>query len=174
MIFFRNLIFAASALICLVACGGAQETSAPEPAPTPPTTENIVQKPDVTPISETENPFEALPEPYQSANYDVGRRTFRQCSTCHSLVDGGPHLLGPNLYGVFGREVGGVETFKSYSKASQDADFIWTPELLDEWLANPREFLPGNGMSFAGLRRPTDRLAVIAYIMSETGYAAPE
>ncbi|MEM6535530.1 MAG: cytochrome c family protein [Pseudomonadota bacterium] len=181
MIFSKNMVFGLAASMMLAACGGSQEPAAPAPqaavpeaAPATPSAENIVENPVVEEASETENPFAALPEPYQSADYNVGRRTFRQCGTCHSLVEGGPHLLGPNLYGIFARQVGSVESFGAYSKASKEADFSWTPELLDEWLANPNDFLPGNSMSFAGLRRPTDRTAVIAYIMVETGYVTSE
>lgn len=113
--------------------------------------------------------FADLPAPYASADYATGKRVFKQCSTCHTLDEGGPAVLGPNLHGVFGREAGAKEGF-GYSKALQEADFVWTPEKLDEWLTNPRKFLPGNRMSFSGVRRPDDRTAVIAYIMAETGY----
>ncbi|WP_300380578.1 cytochrome c family protein [Henriciella sp.] len=113
--------------------------------------------------------FSELPAPYTSADYAAGKRVFKQCSTCHTLDEGGPAVMGPNLYGVFGREAGAREGF-GYSKALQEADFTWTPDKLDEWLTNPRKFLPGNRMSFSGVRRPDDRTAVIAYIMAETGY----
>ena len=113
--------------------------------------------------------FAGFPAPYASADYARGKRIFKQCKTCHTLEEGGPTVLGPNLYGVFGREVGAMEGF-SYSEPLQEADFTWTPEQLDQWLTNPRAFLPGNRMSFSGVRRPDDRTAVIAYIMSETGY----
>ncbi|MEL7128771.1 MAG: cytochrome c family protein [Pseudomonadota bacterium] len=115
--------------------------------------------------------FASLPSPYSEADFARGRRTFRLCSSCHLAAEGAGHLVGPNLYGLFGRVAGGAEGF-AYSKALDSADFVWTPEKLDEWLANPRQFLPGNRMSFAGVRRPDDRAAVIAYLMVETGYTA--
>lgn len=68
---------------------------------------------------------------------------------------------------MFDRKVGEAEDFK-YSKALSESDFDWTPEKLDEWLANPRGFLPGNNMSFTGVRRERDRNAVIAYLLVET------
>jgi len=51
----------------------------------------------------------------------------------------------------------------------RQADFQWTPEALDQWLANPRGYLPGNAMSFVGLARESDRRDLIAYLAAETG-----
>jgi len=113
--------------------------------------------------------FSGLPAPYATADYDIGKRTFRLCSSCHLLEEGAGHRIGPNLHGLFERKVGGVDDF-AYSDALLEADFDWTPQKLEEWLADPRGFLPGNRMSFAGVRRERDRHAVIAYIMKNTGY----
>jgi cytochrome c len=60
-----------------------------------------------------------------------------------------------------------VEDF-TYSKALQEADFEWTPEQVDAWLQDPRGFLKGNRMSFSGVRKEKDRLAVVAYLMLKT------
>ncbi len=68
-----------------------------------------------------------------------------------------------------GRQVGSLPSF-NYSQALSDADFEWTPDRLEHWLANPRSYLPGNNMTFAGVRRERDRHAVIAYLMVESGY----
>ena len=81
-------------------------------------------------------------------------------------------MTGPNLYGVFGREAGGLEGY-NYSTALQQADFLWDGGHLDHWLENPRTFLKGTKMSFAGIPDPTDRRDVIAFLKVETGYAAP-
>lgn len=174
MTFLKPGLIIASSVLVLPACGGG------EPTPDP-TTQNTVEKPVVTETSsesaapantpeEGTNAFAELPEPYQTADYNRGRRTFKLCQSCHTLNEGGQNLVGPNLYGIFGREIGAVEGF-TYSKAVQESDIIWTPEILAEWLESPRNFLPGNKMSFAGVRRPEDRTAVIAYIMAETGYS---
>lgn len=173
MTFFSKVLLASAALISISACGGASDS-------TTTSSENTVEKPADNTETSTPQPastdvgadaFAALPAPYVDADYARGRRTYKLCQSCHTLPDGGQNLVGPNLYGVFGREVGAVEGF-TYSTAVADAEFVWTPEKLDEWLTSPRNFLPGNKMSFAGVRKPEDRLAVIAYIMSETGYVA--
>lgn len=113
--------------------------------------------------------FASLPAPYSDASYSIGKRTYKTCSSCHTIADGGPNIVGPNLYGIFGKQVGSADGF-SYSTAVQEAEFIWTPEKLEAWLESPRNFLPGNRMTFSGVRKPADRKAVVAYLMVETGW----
>lgn len=112
----------------------------------------------------------ALPAPYNEASWDAGRRVFAQCRSCHTIDAGGGNRVGPNLHGVFGREIGTAEGF-TYSQPAQDANFVWDAEHLDHWLANPQTFLPGNRMAFAGVRDETQRRDVIAYLMAETAPA---
>ena len=174
MTFFKTSAMALASAAVLTACGGSGDnSSAPaentveNPAPTEVSTPETT----VTPAAvDTSEAFAALPEPYKSADFNRGKRTFKLCQSCHTLNEGGQNLVGPNLHGIFGREIGAVEGF-TYSKAVQDSDIVWTPEILAEWLESPRNFLPGNKMSFAGVRKPEDRTAVIAYIMAETGYS---
>jgi cytochrome c len=109
----------------------------------------------------------SLPAPYNEANYEAGRRVFAQCRSCHTIEAGAPHRVGPNLHGVFGREIGTAEGF-NYSAPVQAEDFRWDAERLDHWLANPQTFLPGNRMAFAGVRNELQRRDVIAYLMVET------
>ena len=123
--------------------------------------------------SEPSLEFASLPAPYNTADYARGRRTWKLCQSCHLTAEGAGSLVGPNLYGLFGREAGTAEGF-SYSDPLKEADFIWTPEQVDHWLENPRTFLVGNRMSFSGIRKPEDRLAVIAYLMTQTGYTPAE
>lgn len=89
------------------------------------------------------------------------------------MNEGGQNLVGPNLHSIFGREAGSLEGFR-YSDALKSANLIWTPEHIDQWLANPKTYLPGNNMSFVGVRKPSDRQAVIAYLMLESGYRGEE
>ena len=115
--------------------------------------------------------FASLPAPYIEADYARGKRVWRQCSSCHTVAKDGGHLVGPNLYNVFGRATGGAEGF-NYSKALKDAGFDWTTEQMDAYIKSPRSFIPGNRMSFAGVRKPQDRINVIAYLMVESGWSA--
>lgn len=136
-----------------------------------------------TPAAETAAPPEptaeekkallaSLPAPYNTGDLDNGKAKFAMCRSCHTIVQGGANLTGPNLYGVFGRKAGSVADYK-YSEAVKNAGFTWDAEHLDKWLAEPRTFLPGTKMTFAGLKAEKDRVDLIAYLKVETGYKAP-
>jgi cytochrome c len=102
--------------------------------------------------------------PYDSANLENGARLWSRCSTCHQIGDmQRPPISAPNLTGVMGAPAGS-QAWSGYSQALQDADFTWTPDRLDAWLASPDEYLPGNNMSFSGLSDETDRRDLIACI----------
>ncbi|WP_461344555.1 c-type cytochrome [Brevundimonas sp. GN22] len=112
----------------------------------------------------------SLPAPYNAGDLENGRRVFARCRSCHTITDGGPNMTGPNLYGVFGSEVGTHEKFR-YSEALKSADFVWDADKLNQWLERPGDFLPGNKMSFVGIAAEQDRRDVIAFLKVETGYA---
>ena len=166
---------AVAAIVLLTACGGSEAPANDTPAEeAPPAKAPAEAAPAAAPAEaavDAVSPFAALPAPYNTADYARGRRTWKLCQSCHITAEGGGNLVGPNLHGLFGREAGTLEGF-AYSPALQEADFIWTPDKVDHWLENPRTFLPGNRMTFAGVRKPDDRLAVVAYLMSETGFTA--
>lgn len=108
-----------------------------------------------------------LAPPYNTANYANGRRVFAQCTACHNLGNASRHRVGPNLGGIFTRTAGSAQGF-TYSQALMDADFVWTPDQLEEWLYDPEGFLPGNRMQFLGVARAQDRTDLIAYLLVET------
>jgi cytochrome c2 len=93
-----------------------------------------------------------------------GESLYRRCAACHKLEEGA-NGVGPYLYGVVGREIGSVEGFR-YSNALQDHGGVWTADELNAFLENPKEYAPGNKMSFAGLRKEEDRAAVVSYLQS--------
>ena len=146
--------------VLLAACGpsapkGSDAPTAQAPATPEPSNEEMQAR------------ITALPAPYSEASYEAGRRVFAQCRSCHTIDEGAGNRVGPNLHGVFGRQIGSAEGF-SYSQPVQNADFTWDAERLDHWLQNPQTFLPGNRMAFAGVRDETQRRDLIAYLMVET------
>lgn len=174
MTFLKSAFAVSAVTLLLSACGSSDSPDTTQ-------AEKTVEKRDVATVTPEKAPtataapegpaveFVGFPSPYAEADYARGRRTFKLCQSCHTLAEGGSNLVGPNLYGLFGRQTAAVEGF-AYSKALQEANFTWTPEQLENWLESPRNFLPGNKMAFSGVRKENDRHAVIAYIMSETGY----
>lgn len=108
-----------------------------------------------------------FPELYASADASAGEKVFRNCQACHKAEDGA-NGVGPHLYGVVGRDVGSVAGF-AYSGALSEVASSWTPEELDAFLENPGDYAPGTSMGYAGLRKPEDRVDVIAYLDDTDG-----
>ena len=106
-------------------------------------------------------------EPYAGADLAKGEQQAQICRACHSLDEGGRNMIGPNLYGFFGRDAGSVGNFV-YSPVLRNADFVWTPRAMDAWLVQPGKFLPGNRMTFAGVPDKASRDALIAYLLETT------
>ncbi len=151
------------AALALTGCGQGSDQSPGAPAAPPRPAPTAAEKAAL---------LAALPAPYNSADLENGRRAFARCRSCHTISEGGPNMTGPNLYGVFGRQTG-VHPGFNYSAAMKEADFVWDGERLDDWLENPRTFLKGTKMSFAGIPDAADRRDVVAFLKVETGYAPP-
>ena len=96
-----------------------------------------------------------------------GQTLFLQCRACHSLGEGEPHKVGPNLYQLFGKTAG-VEPGFAFSEVLVNSGIVWSPESLDPWMARPSEYLPGNKMVFIGIKNAQDRANLIAYLQEAT------
>ena len=119
-------------------------------------------------VATAEEALAQLPEQYRTADLENGKAKFGFCRSCHTLTEGGPNGVGPNLYRVFGRKAGTGADYK-YSDAVKNAGFVWDAEHLDHWLAKPKDYLPGTKMTFVGLPEEKDRIDLIAYLKVETG-----
>jgi cytochrome c len=153
----HRILFVIAIAGALAACG-QQESAGPQQAPPAPTI--------ALPDTEIAAAVAALPAPYNAGDYANGRRLFAQCRSCHLLTEAGGNRVGPNLHGMFGRPAGAVEDF-AYSAALEAAGFSWDAETLDRWLADPRTFLPGNRMTYAGMKNAEDRRDLITYLQVE-------
>ena len=94
---------------------------------------------------------------------DSGEKIFKKCAACHSILKGGKNKIGPALYNVVGREVGGVNDYK-YSKALAEYGKTWTIEELNGFLLKPAKWIKGTKMAYAGLRKEKDRASIIKYL----------
>lgn len=90
-----------------------------------------------------------------------GEKVFGKCKACHELT--AKNKVGPTLHGVIGRKAGTVEGFK-YSEAMVNSGITWDVTTLTAYLKDPKGYVPGNKMAFAGLKKDEEVVDVIAYI----------
>jgi cytochrome c2 len=102
----------------------------------------------------------------RGADVEKGKAVFEQCAACHSL-DGTGDYDGPTLKGVIGRKAGALEDYR-YSAAMKRSDVVWDAMTLDQYVADPQAFIPGNRMAFAGINDKTQRDDLIAFLAVAT------
>tara|TARA_B110000208_G_scaffold191470_1_gene258427 strand:- start:1785 stop:2306 length:522 start_codon:yes stop_codon:yes gene_type:complete len=99
-----------------------------------------------------------------SADIAKGAKVFRKCGACHKL-EAGENGAGPYLYGVVGRDIASATGY-GFSGTLDGLEGNWTVEALNGFLTKPKDYAPGTTMGFAGLKKPQDRVDVIAYLDS--------
>jgi cytochrome c len=109
-----------------------------------------------------------------SANLDNGRQLAqRNCGSCHSFNEGGRSGVGPNLWGIVGKNHAAVAGF-NYSAANRAlADKPWSFEALNEFIAAPNRAMPGTRMGFAGLANTQQRADIIAWLRTQASNPVP-
>ena len=100
-----------------------------------------------------------------SASADSGKSTFKQCSACHTVNEGGANRVGPNLWNIVNRDKADIESFK-YSNAMAEKEGDWTYENLALFLHDPKGWMPGTKMNYRGLKKPKDVANMLAYLRS--------
>ena len=109
--------------------------------------------------------FAALSAPAMAdGDAAAGKKVFNKCKACHDVE--GKNKVGPHLDGVIGRASGAVEDFK-YSDAMKAAGKTWDEATLAEYLKDPKAFIPGNKMAFAGLKKDEDVANIIEGVVLE-------
>jgi cytochrome c len=111
-----------------------------------------------------------------SADLAAGQTAEKKCSACHTIDSGGANKVGPNLWNIVNRPIASHEGF-SYSGAmkefSQGGSVVWDYEHLDHFLTSPKGLVKGTAMGFAGIKNPTERANLIAYLRTLADTPAP-
>jgi len=102
-----------------------------------------------------------------SADVAAGEKVFAKCLACHTINQGGPNGIGPNLWATLGEPIAEGKAGFAFSDALKKVGGTWTFEAMDHWLTSPRGFANGTKMSFAGLSKPEDRANIIAYLNAQ-------
>jgi cytochrome c len=178
----RSISAAALLALALTACSGeppapeetpAPAATAPEAAPTaePTAPEAPLAKP--SPVTEAAKLSAAAlaastpaPEMVKAAAVVAPPASFGRCAVCHSAEKGGENQLGPNLFGTFGKPAG--KGSFAFSPALKEAGLVLDEATLHKWLENPKALVPGNRMSFPGIKDPARRQEIIDYLKQQS------
>ena len=117
-------------------------------------------------------PSEPIEKLLQTASVEKGTNAAKKCVACHTFEKGGPNRVGPNLFGIINEPKGQGRGF-NFSAALKAKGGTWTYDDLNKFLANPKGFVPGTAMGFAGVPRDSERADVIAYLRTLSDNPAP-
>jgi cytochrome c len=104
-----------------------------------------------------------LPAPYSTGDVKAGKQVFALCTACHTIGQGQPNTVGPNLHGVFGARAGTKPGF-GYSPGLRATGWTWDAQHIDAWVTAPGKLVPDTAMVFIGIKDPKQRTDLIAYL----------
>ncbi|MDO9412931.1 MAG: c-type cytochrome [Pseudolabrys sp.] len=114
--------------------------------------------------AEPSQPIEVL---LAAASAEKGAAAAKQCAACHTFEKGGPNRVGPNLYDIVNHERGTGRAGFNFSAAMKAKGGTWTFDELNKFLKDPRGYIPGTNMTFAGLSRDSQRADLIEYMRQQ-------
>jgi cytochrome c2 len=102
------------------------------------------------------------------ADEAAGEAVFKKyCQVCHA-TEAGKNKIGPSLAGIVGRKAGSVPGY-TYTEANKNSGVTWDDKTLDTYLTDPKKFIPGTKMLFAGVKNDADRQSLIDFLKSQKG-----
>ena len=108
----------------------------------------------------------------QTASVEKGAAAAKKCAACHTFAKGEKNGVGPNLWGVVGDKIGEGRGF-NWSQAIKAKGGTWTIDALNQFIANPKGYIPGTAMGFAGIQKDSERADVLAYLNSLSDNPSP-
>lgn len=165
----RNFLMGAAALAALAtlsACGGKKEEEAAAPAATTEEAAAPAETAAATPAAAAADAGAKLEYASFTGDAAAGEKVFAACRTCH-VFDDGVNRVGPSLHKVVGRKSGSVAGF-SYSDANKNSGITWTPQILFEYLKDPKGYIPGTKMNFPGVKDDQKRADLVAYLEAQS------